>query len=146
MASCGCCSPSANALAAPWCSSATTSDWPRTSAKECHCPASTARARGRLSRRPWHERAAVHRLAQRLALASGRPFDASLDGLYDTVIGAEVADALGYRLGQHITLSHGAGRPGGIEHADKPFTVAGILKRTGTPVDRTVHISLEAME
>ena len=83
---------------------------------------------------------------QHLALASGRLFDGSLDGLYDTVIGAEVADALDYRLGQHITLSHGAGGPGGIEHADKPFTIAGILKRTGTPVDRTVHISLGAME
>lgn len=83
---------------------------------------------------------------QRLVLAQGRLFDGSLDELYDTVIGAEVADALGYRLGQHITLSHGAGGPGGIEHADKPFTVVGILQRTGTPVDRTVHISLEAME
>jgi putative ABC transport system permease protein len=83
---------------------------------------------------------------QHVALASGRLFDGSLDQLYDTVIGAEVADALGYRLGQKITLSHGAGDPGGIEHADKPFTVVGILKRTGTPVDRTVHISLEAME
>ena len=83
---------------------------------------------------------------QPLVLASGRLFDGSLDGLYDTVIGAEVADALGYRLGQRITLSHGAGGPGGIEHADKPFTVVGILRRTGTPVDRTVHISLQAME
>jgi len=83
---------------------------------------------------------------QHLALASGRLFDGSLDELYDTVVGAEVADALGYKLGQKITLSHGAGGPGGIEHADKPFTVVGILQRTGTPVDRTVHISLEAME
>ncbi len=83
---------------------------------------------------------------QHVVLASGRLFDGSLDGLYDTVVGAEVADALGYKLGQKITLSHGAGGPGGIEHADKPFTVVGILKRTGTPVDRTVHISLEAME
>ena len=32
------------------------------------------------------------------------------------------------------------------EHADKPFTVTGILARTGTPVDRTVHIGLDAME
>ena len=28
----------------------------------------------------------------------------------------------------------------------KPFTVVGVLARTGTPVDRTVHIGLEAME
>jgi hypothetical protein len=32
------------------------------------------------------------------------------------------------------------------DHADKPFTVVGILAPTGTPVDRTVHISLQAME
>ena len=34
----------------------------------------------------------------------------------------------------------------GAEHADKPFSVVGILQRTGTPVDRTLHISLQAME
>jgi putative ABC transport system permease protein len=83
---------------------------------------------------------------QPLALAQGRPFAGTLDGLYEAVIGAEVADALGYRLGQHITLSHGSGLIPGAEHADKPFTVVGVLTRTGTPVDRTVHISLEAME
>jgi putative ABC transport system permease protein len=83
---------------------------------------------------------------QYLALAQGRPFAGTLDGLYEAVIGAEVADALGYRLGQHITLSHGSGLIPGAEHADKPFTVVGVLARTGTPVDRTVHISLEAME
>jgi putative ABC transport system permease protein len=33
-----------------------------------------------------------------------------------------------------------------IEHADKPFRVSGILAKTGTPVDRTVHVSLEAIE
>ena len=83
---------------------------------------------------------------QQLALAQGRAFAGTLDGLYEAVVGAEVADALGYRLGQRITLSHGSGAIPGAEHADKPFTVVGVLGRTGTPVDRTVHISLEAME
>ena len=32
------------------------------------------------------------------------------------------------------------------EHTDKPFTVVGILARTGTPLDRSVHIGLQAME
>jgi len=36
----------------------------------------------------------------------------------------------------------GTGLP---EHANKPFTIVGILAPTGTPVDRTVHISLEAI-
>lgn len=83
---------------------------------------------------------------QPLALREGKFFDGSLEGLYDCVLGAEVADALGYRLGDRIVLSHGSGVIPGAEHADKPFTVAGILARTGTPVDRTVHISLEAMK
>src|SRR5208282_1250266 len=33
-----------------------------------------------------------------------------------------------------------------LEHDDKPFRVAGILAKTGTPVDRTVHVSLGAIE
>ena len=81
-----------------------------------------------------------------LKLAEGQVFRGDLDGLYDAVLGAEVAQALGYRLGQRITLSHGAGAIPGAEHADKPFTVTGILARTGTPVDRTVHVSLQAIE
>ena len=83
---------------------------------------------------------------QPLSVAQGRAFDGTLDQLYDAVIGADVAEALGYRLGQRVTLSHGAGVIPGADHADKPFTVVGILARTGTPVDRTLHISLEAME
>ncbi|MFT3666418.1 ABC transporter permease [Piscinibacter sp.] len=67
--------------------------------------------------------------------------------LYDAVVGAEVADRLGYRIGQRITLAHGTGSASlGADHADKPFVVSGILARTGTPVDRTVHVSLQAME
>ena len=83
-----------------------------------------------------------HGQQQPLQLREGQRFD----DLYDAIIGAEVADRLGYRLGQRITLAHGSGELKLADHADKPFTVAGILARTGTPVDRTVHISLEAIE
>jgi len=86
---------------------------------------------------------------QPLALAQGRAFSGTLDGLYEAVLGAEVAQALGYGLSQRITLAHGLGGVGGelaAEHADKPFTVVGVLARTGTPVDRTVHVSLQAIE
>lgn len=79
---------------------------------------------------------------QPLQLAQGRRFEA----LFDTVLGAEVAERLGYRLGDRIVLSHGDGALPGNEHANKPFTVVGVLARTGTPVDRSVHISLQAME
>lgn len=83
---------------------------------------------------------------QPLVLAGGRPFSADVDGLYEAVVGAEVARALGWHVGDRITLSHGTGPIDGAEHADKPFTVVGVLARTGTPVDRTVHVSLESLE
>jgi len=79
---------------------------------------------------------------QPLAFAEGRPFA----DLYDAVLGAEVAEQLHYHLGQAIVLAHGAGKVSFVKHADKPFRVVGILKRTGTPVDRTVHVGLEAIE
>ncbi len=82
----------------------------------------------------------------KLVLAQGRAFAGTLDGLYEAVIGAEIAQSLGYRLGQQITLSHGNAEVLAQTHADKPFTVVGVLARTGTPVDRTVHVSLQAIE
>jgi len=84
-----------------------------------------------------------------LVFAQGQPFSGDLDGLFGAVLGADVAKRLGYALGSRLTLTHGSGGgPGALtaEHADKPFSVVGILGRTGTPVDRTVHISLPAME
>ncbi len=87
---------------------------------------------------------------QPLVLARGRAFSGTLDGLYEAVLGSEVALSLGYTLGQRLTLAHGMGQgPGGAlaaEHADKPFQVVGVLAPTGTPVDRTVHVSLQAIE
>lgn len=67
------------------------------------------------------------------------------EDIFDVVLGAEVAEKLGYRLSQEVTLTHGVSE-GGIEHADRPFHVVGILKKTGTPIDRSLYITLEGME
>ena len=90
---------------------------------------------------------------QPLALLQGAVFAGNLDGLYEAVIGAEVAHKMGYGLGQRITLGHGMHDHDhdheveeADEHADKPFKVVGILAPTGTPVDRTVHVSLQALQ
>jgi len=83
---------------------------------------------------------------QPLALAQGRAFGAMPGGLHEAVLGAEVAARLGYSLGTRIVLSHGDGALAANDHADQPFTVVGVLARTGTPVDRSVHIRLEGME
>ena len=79
---------------------------------------------------------------QTLLFGEGKPFA----NIFDAVLGAEVARRLGYKMGDRIVLSHGDGKILGNDHADKPFTVVGILKATGTPVDRSVHIGLAGME
>ncbi len=77
-----------------------------------------------------------------LALAEGRWFE----DLFDATLGAEVARALDYRIGDRITLAHGTGTREVLRHDNMPFTVSGILEPTGTPVDQSIHVSLEAIE
>ena len=64
----------------------------------------------------------------------------------EAVIGSDVAQALGYQLGDRILIAHGIGDVSFDVHDDFKFEIVGILGATGTPVDRTVHISLEALE
>ncbi|UEG60830.1 FtsX-like permease family protein [Stutzerimonas chloritidismutans] len=80
---------------------------------------------------------------QPLHLAEGRAFESDP---FEVVLGAEVASALGYKLDDSIVLAHGVARVSLVQHDDKPFRVVGVLQRTGTPVDRTLHISLAGME
>jgi putative ABC transport system permease protein len=79
---------------------------------------------------------------RQLEITEGEPFS----DLYDAVLGAEVADKLGYKISDSIIVAHGASDVSFARHENKPFRVSGILARTGTPVDRTVHVSLEAIE
>ena len=83
-----------------------------------------------------------HGASQSLIFDDGVPFA----DVYDTVLGADVARSLGYALGDEIVLSHGLVSVDFADHDDKPFTVVGILAKTGTPVDRTVHVSLAGIE
>jgi putative ABC transport system permease protein len=78
---------------------------------------------------------------ERLSLVSGKPFE----NVFEAVIGADVAERLRYAPGERIVLNHGMSEVGAA-HADKPFTVVGVLARTGTPVDRSVHVPLEGIE
>jgi putative ABC transport system permease protein len=78
---------------------------------------------------------------QALALAAGSAFEDD----NEAVIGAEVASRLGYAIGDEITIAHGIGEVSFAEHGEHPFRIDGILAPTGTPVDRTVHVSLDAI-
>lgn len=81
-----------------------------------------------------------YRSGRSLAVADG----VLMDDLFDAVIGADVAATLGYRVDDPIVVAHGLASF--VEHDDQPFRVAGILEKTGTPVDRTVIVSLKAIE
>lgn len=65
---------------------------------------------------------------------------------FQVVLGAEVAKKLSYKIGANLILSHGVSDISFQHHDDKPFTVSGILQKTGTPVDRSLFISLEGLE
>ncbi len=67
-----------------------------------------------------------------------------MDDLFDAVIGADVAKTLNYSIDDPIVVAHGLASFS--EHDDQPFRVSGILEKTGTPVDRTVIVSMEAIE
>tara|TARA_B100000524_G_scaffold281141_1_gene157315 strand:+ start:667 stop:1863 length:1197 start_codon:yes stop_codon:yes gene_type:complete len=64
--------------------------------------------------------------------------------LYDVVLGAGVAEKLEYGIDSPLIVSHGL--QSFSDHDDQPFRVSGILKKTGTPVDNTVIVSLAAIE
>ena len=66
--------------------------------------------------------------------------------LYDAVIGADAARKLNYKVGDKIVLSHGIAKTSFSQHNDKPFTISGILDATGTPMDKNVFVSLQAIE
>lgn len=79
---------------------------------------------------------------RQLSFTKGKPFS----DIFDVVIGSEVAKKLGYSLGKEIVLAHGLGKTSFSLHDDRPFKVVGILAATGTPVDQTIHVSLQGIE
>ena len=86
----------------------------------------------------------------RYKYAGGRPIEfmsgVPFAGVFEAVIGADVAKQLKYGLGTTLVLAHGVSAVSLQQHGDKPFRVVGILRKTGTPIDRTVHISLAGIE
>lgn len=103
------------------------------------------------------------------AVVQGKPFA----GLFEAVVGADVAKASGIEVGDSLHLSHGHGehdhreipdehdehdhhdeaedavvpevRDPHASHSDKPFRVVGILAPTGTPVDGAVWTDLRSL-
>jgi len=79
--------------------------------------------------------------SRQLQLDQGQWFD----DVNKAVIGADVASTLHMQLDSKLVVAHGGGDESFIEHTDTPLHVGGILQPTGTPVDRAVFVSLEAI-
>lgn len=87
-----------------------------------------------------------YRGGRSIELAEGRPPLEGRAGIFDVVLGSEVAATLGYSVGDRITLSHGIGAQSFVEHENLPFEIVGVIARTNTPVDRGVFTTLEGIE
>ncbi len=79
---------------------------------------------------------------QTLSLQLGRFFAAP----NEVVIGASIANSLDLHIGQQIVLSHGSGKVSFSHHDLHPMLIVGILDATGTPVDKSLHVPLVAID
>lgn len=73
-------------------------------------------------------------------LAQGRLFDAPMQAVF----GSQAAARTGVAIGTVFAGSHGLAR-GGEEHKNTPYTVVGILRPTGTVLDRLVLTPVESV-
>jgi putative ABC transport system permease protein len=69
------------------------------------------------------------------------------EGTFDLALGSDAAQALKYKIGDPVIISHGIQEGKGLfQHQDRPFTVTGILGKTATPIDRSIYVTLEGVE
>jgi len=73
-------------------------------------------------------------------VASGRLWEKPMEA----VLGAEVAARTGARVGSRFAGVHGISGEG-EEHGDTPYTVVGVLERTGSVIDRLVLCNVESV-
>lgn len=78
---------------------------------------------------------------QTLTFAEGEPWHLASE----VVIGSDIAKKLGYKLSDEIVLSHGVGVTSFTHHDGYPFKVVGILAKTGTAIDQTLHVSFDGL-
>lgn len=79
---------------------------------------------------------------KRLRFSNGEEFK----NVFDCVLGANVAAKLNYQVRDQIVIAHGMGNVSLVKHDNLPFTVAGTLAPTGTPIDDSILIQLHGLE
>jgi putative ABC transport system permease protein len=58
---------------------------------------------------------------------------------FEAVIGAQVAQVTGWKIGDFFVGAHGV-----VEHTSTPYVVVGVLERSSTPNDRAIFCDLES--
>ncbi len=74
------------------------------------------------------------------ALAKGKLWDKK----FEVTIGSVVAERLGMKVGDTFYSAHGVGGEGDM-HKDKPMTVVGVLKPTGSVIDQLLLTGTETV-
>ena len=74
-------------------------------------------------------------------LAAGRLWERSMEA----VAGARAARGAGLRAGDSFVGSHGLEGESGLHHDDHPYQVVGVLKETGTVLDRLILVNSESV-
>jgi putative ABC transport system permease protein len=74
-------------------------------------------------------------------LLAGRFYEKPMEA----VLGAEVAARTGVGVGGTFVGAHGIGAEPGAEHAEAPYTVVGVLGKTGSVMDRLVLTSIQSV-
>ena len=80
------------------------------------------------------------------AFLGGKPLNDGemFEGIYDAVLGYELAKSYDLKVGDNIVTSHGLSTHG-MEHEASPLVVTGILTRTGTAYDNAVFTSYKTV-
>ncbi|MFH0963531.1 MAG: ABC transporter permease [Planctomycetota bacterium] len=69
------------------------------------------------------------------------------DVLGEAIVGSFVARSTGLKVGDQFLITHGLNVEEEMReqhtHKDLPFTVTGVLKPTGSPVDKVIYVSLD---
>jgi len=64
---------------------------------------------------------------------------------FEVVIGSIAAKQLGLKIGDTFTSAHGLASVGVENHDDHPFTITGVLKPTGSVIDKLLVTNLESI-
>lgn len=65
--------------------------------------------------------------------------------VYEAVLGYDVANTTGLKIGDTFVSTHGALNEGGHDHEDTPYTIVGILEKSNTSADNVIFTQIQSI-